>query len=140
MSANMLSWSKRVSEVEIFLQAHLKNALLSYERLDRGNQPSEHNSDFAYINTLFTLKWNKDVFHGPQTMLVMGYAGKEWFIETYGYFTPTEEEKIAIRAARRADPIGLYTSKFEEVIRHKNIVELYAAMVEENARRQALRK
>lgn len=145
MSINKQSWSKKIAEVEIFLQAQPKNVLLSYER-DDISKPSTP----AGGCTRFTLEWDYNLFYGPRTMLVEVpyWTQEQHFIQTDEYFTPNEEEKMELERARlewiakggdEDDWIFMRQSRFDEPAYHETIQELYAAMVDENARYQAQR-
>lgn len=136
-------WQKKANAVEEFLKAQPKKILLSFSRLDRGECTQRETSctDLVYYNTLFTIEWNKEVFHGPRTMLVM--CDKSWMIETYGYFSPSDKEKTelamvmeVLKAKYGADYFFMYESKYDDVIRHKSLKEFYDAMTEENKRRK----
>lgn len=140
-------WQKKAKAVEEFLKAQPKTILLSFKRHDRGecDQRETRSTDIVYYDTLFTIEWDKEVFYGPKTMLVMWNVwNKSWVIETYGYFSPSDEEKAelakdmkALKAKYGADYFFMCESKYDDVIRHKSLKEFYDAMVEENKRHKA---
>lgn len=118
------TWNDKVFEVESFLNDQPKEILISFERYDRG--------EGACLDTLF----NQDLFHGPKTILVVN--ADTHVIETYNYFTPSDEERIKLREEARSaiETRGYYMPPYDGVFHHKTMHELFSAMVDENARYQ----
>lgn len=122
------TWYDKVFEVESFLNDQPKEILISFERYDRGAG--------EYLDTLFKLEWNHDLFHGPRTILVVN--ADTYVIETYKYFTPSDEEQIQLQeeARRVIETRGYYMSPYDDVFHHNTMHELFSAMIDENSRYQ----
>jgi hypothetical protein len=105
----LTDFPKRVEEVEVFLNSLPKSVILSYKRHDRNN------TQFDFVNSLFTITWNIPQFFGPETILVRNMETKV-VLETLFYFDKHESYHATIES--------LYTDVCTESKRRRSISQI----------------
>ena len=128
------NWKLKAFEVESLLKQIPKNILFTYTRKDELQKIDNLSNKTCHLNTLFVLKWNKEQFYGPNTMLIR-YVDKRscWVIETYQYFTPSEND-IKIHK-QRINSMSEWWVDNLNIMWHNTIDEFISDMKLENEKR-----